>query len=103
MEFYAAEYGDLQDVLTVASYADGVELVHQRLNRDGDYVVTASWVRHHGELTIATPRGMVLARVQAAAGCEVAATPAVLRACDALRAGDATVIPQLFCRLLAVA
>lgn len=103
VELYAAAYGDLEDVLTVASYADGVQLVRQRLPRDGDYVVTASWVRHHGELTVTTPRGMVLARVQAAAGCTVAASPAVLQACEALRAGDLSAITRLFGRLMAAA
>jgi hypothetical protein len=103
VELYAADYGDLQDVLTVASFSDGVALVRQHLARDDDYVVTASWVRHHGELTVTTPRGLVLARVQAASGCLVAATPAVLRACDALRAGNTTPMAQLFGRVLAVA
>lgn len=103
VEFYAADYGDLEEVLTVANYADGVQLVYQRLVREGDYVVTASWVRQHGELTITTPRGMVLARVQAAAGCVVTATPAVLQACEALRAGNPSAITQLFGRILAVA
>lgn len=103
VELYAADYGDLQDVLTASSFADGVTLVRQHLSRDGDYVVTASWVRHHGELTATTPRGLVLARVQAASGCLVAATPAMLRACDALRAGNTTPLAQLFGRMLAVA
>lgn len=103
VELYAAGYGDLQDVQTVASFADGVQLVRQHLARDGDYLVAASWVRRHGELTITTPRGMVLARVQAAAGCVVVASPAVLQACDALRAGDPSAVSQLFCRMLAVA
>ncbi len=103
MELYAAEYGDLEDVLTVAQFADGVQLVRQRLAPEGDYVVSASWVRHHGELTITTPRGMVLARVQAAAGCVAAAAPAVLQACEALRAGDSAEISQLFGHMLAAA
>lgn len=102
-EFYAAENGDLEDVQTVTRFADGVQLVQQRLTPDGDFVVTASWVRHHGELTITTPRGMVLARVQAAAGCVVSAAPAVLQACEALRAGDSLAMWQLFGRMLAAA
>lgn len=103
VEFYAAQYGDLEDVQTVARFADGVQLVQQRLAPDGDFVVTASWVRHHGELTIATPRGMVLARVHAAAGCVVSPAPAVLQACEALRAGDPSAISQLFGCMLAAA
>ena len=101
--FYSREYGDLEDVVTVDSFATGVQLVRERLTRDGDCVVTAAWVRHQGAMTVATPRGMVLARVEAIAGSLPAATPDVLQACESLRAGDGSGIVQLFERLLEAA
>ncbi len=82
--FYAHDYGDLEDVATVESFDAGVQLVRDRLARDGDYVITASWIKHRGEMTVATPSGMVLARIEA-------------------RTGDASRIEQLFGRMLEAA
>src|SRR5258706_4112354 len=101
--FYAHDYGDLEDVATVESFDAGVQLVRDRLARDGDYVITASWIKHRGEMTVATPSGMVLARIDADDSATPTAQPVVLDACDALRTGDASRIGQLFGRMLEAA
>ena len=101
--FYAHEYGDLEDVVTVDTFDFGVQLVRDRLTRDGDYAITASWIKHQGEMTVATPRGMVVARVEADDRDAPTPEPAVLEACDALRAGDTSRIEHLFERLLEAA
>ena len=101
--FYAHDHGDLEDVVTVESFDAGVQLVRDRLARDGDYVIAASWIKHRGEMTVATPSGMVLARIEADDSGTPTAQPAVLDACDALRTGDASRIEQLFGRMLEAA
>ena len=101
--FYAHEYGDLEDVVTVDTFDAGVQLVRDRLTRGGDYVITASWIKHQGEMTVATPRGMVVARVEADGGGTPTPGPVVLEACDALRVGDTSRIEHLFERLLEAA
>lgn len=101
--FYAQEYGDLEDVVTVDTFDAGVQLVRDRLARDGDYVITASWIKHQGEMTVATPRGMVVARVEADVSGVTTTQPVVLDACAALRTGDASRIEQLFGRMLEAA
>lgn len=101
--FYANDHGDLEDVVTVESFDAGVQLVRDRLARDGDYVITASWIKHRGEMTVATPSGMVLARIEADDRGTPTAQPVVLDACDALRTGDASRIEQLFGRMLEAA
>ena len=67
-----------------------------------DYVITASWIKHQGEMTVATPRGMV-ARVEADVSGVTTTQPVVLDACEALRTGDASRIEQLFGRMLEAA
>ncbi len=101
--FYDHHYGDLEDVITVATFETGVQLVRDRLTPDGDYVITASWIKHQGEMTVSTPHGTVLARVEADDSGAPAARPAVSNACGALRAGDAAPIEQLFGRELEAA
>ena len=101
--FYAHEYGDLEDVVTVDTFDAGVQLVRDRFTRDGDYMITASWIKHQGEMTVATPRGMVMARVEADVRDAPTPEPVVLEACDALRAGDASRIEHLFERVLEAA
>lgn len=101
--FYAQEYGDLEDVVTVDSFDAGVQLVRDRLARDGDYVITASWIKHQGEMTAATPRGIVVARVEADVSGAPTTQPVVIAACEALRTGDASPIEQLFGRMLEAA
>ena len=101
--FYAPDYGDLEDVVTVDTFDAGVQLVRDRLARDGDYVITASWIKHQGEMTVATPRGMVVARVEADVSGATTTQPVVLDACAALRTGDASRIEQLFGRMLEAA
>ena len=94
--FYGLDYGDLEDIVTVDSFDACVQLVRDRLARDGDYVTTASWIKHQGEVTVATKRGMVVAHVEADASGTLAAQPAVIEACQALRAGNTACIEQLF-------
>jgi hypothetical protein len=101
--FYAQEYGDLEDVVTVDTFDAGVQLVRDRLARDCDYVITASWIKHEGEMTVTTPRGMVVARVEADVSGPLTTQPVVRYACDALRTGDASRIEQLFGRMLEAA
>lgn len=101
--FYAHDYGDLEDVVTVESFDAGVQLVRDRLAREGDYVITASWIKHRGKMTVAAPSGMVLARIEADDSGTPTAQAVVLDACDALRTGDASRIEQLFGRMLEAA
>ncbi len=101
--FYAQDYGDLEDVVTVKSFDAGVQLVRDRLARDDDYVITAGWIKHRGEMTVATPNGMVLARIEADDSGTPMAQAVVLDACDALRTGDASRIEQLFGQMLEAA
>ncbi len=93
--FYAHDHGNLDDVVTVDTFDAGVQLVRDRLARDGDYVITASWIKHRGEMTVATPHGMVLARIEADDSDASTAQTLVLDACESLRAGDASLIEQL--------
>lgn len=101
--FYEREYGDLEDVVTVDSFEAGVQLVRDRLAPDADYAITAAWVKHEGEMTVATPHGTVLARVEADDGNAPTPRPDVRDACGALRSGDASNIERLFGRMLEAA
>ena len=63
VSFYDREYGDLEDVVTLGSFEAGVQLVRDRLSADGHYLIAATWANHQGEMTVSTPRQMVLARI----------------------------------------
>lgn len=94
--FYGRDYGDLEDVIAVASFDAGVQLVRDRLMPNGHYLIAASWAERVGEMTVSTPRGTVLARVEIDDSDTPAAKPEVLQACGALRSGDAIGIEALF-------
>jgi hypothetical protein len=66
----------------VGTFDAGVQLVRDRLPPDGDYVITASWIKHEGEMTVTTPRGMVVARVEADVSGPLTTQPVVLDPCD---------------------
>ena len=96
VSFYDREYGDLEDVVTLGSFEAGVQLVRDRLSADGHYLITATWANHQGEMTVSTPRLMVLARIELADGRAPRVQPPVLKACSALQAGDTSSIAHLF-------
>lgn len=101
--FYEHDYGDLEDVVTVSTFDAGVQLVRNRLAPEGDYVIDAAWTQHKGEMTVATPSGTVLARVEIEDGHAPIAQPNVRDACSALQAGEVSGIQQLFGRMLEAA
>jgi hypothetical protein len=94
--FYDHEYGDLEDVVTVDAFETGVQVVRDRLPREGEHVIEATWANGHGLLTVTSPRGTVLARLEALDDAVHLALPPVLEACQALRLGDASSIVRLF-------
>lgn len=96
VSFYDREYGDLEDVVTLGSFEAGVQLVRDRLSADGHYLITATWANHQGEMTVSTPRQMVLARIGVADDRAPLVQPPVLKACNALQAGDTSSIAHLF-------
>ena len=96
VSFYDREYGDLEDVVTLGSFEAGVQLVRDRLSADGYYLITATWANHQGEMTVSTPRQMVLARIEVADHRAPLVQPPVLKACNALQAGDTSSIAHLF-------
>ena len=96
VSFYDREYGDLEDVVTLGSFEASVQLVRDRLSADGHYLITATWANHQGEMTVSTPRQMVLARIEVANDRVPLAQPPVLKACSALQAGDTSSIAHLF-------
>ena len=103
VSFYDREYGDLEDVVTLGSFEAGVQLVRDRLSADGHYLITATWANHQGEMTVSTPRQMVLARIEVADDRVPLVKPPVLKACSALQAGDTSRIAHLFDHLPEVA
>ena len=96
VSFFDREYGDLEDVITLGSFAAGVQLVRDRLSADGHYLIAATWANHQGEMTVSTPRQMVLARIEVANDRAPLVQPPVLKACNALQAGDTSSIAHLF-------
>jgi len=96
VSFYGREYGDLKDVVTLGSFEAGVQLVRDRLSADGHYLITATWANHQGEMTVSTPRQMVLARIEVADDRMPLVQLPVLKACSALQAGDTSSIAHLF-------
>ena len=99
VSFYNREYGDLEEVGTLDSFDAGVQLVRDRLAISGHYLIEANWSRHQGEMTVSTPRSMVVARIDAADDGAPPVQPSVRQACSALQPGDASSIEQLFDRL----
>ena len=67
--------------------------------RGVDTLINATWANHQGEMTVSTPRQMVLARIEVADGRVLRVQPPVLKACSALQAGDSSSIAHLFDRL----
>ena len=97
---YERDYGDLADVVTADTFERGVQVVRDRLAPGGDYAITAHWFGHEGEMTVATPHGTVLARVQPDHSSAPTTQPDVRDACHALQAGDASRIECLFGSIL---
>ena len=96
VSFYDREYGDLEDVVTLGSFEAGVRLVRDRLSADGYYLIAATWANHQGEMTVSTPRQLVLARIEVANDRVPLVQPPVLKACNALQSGDTSSIAHLF-------
>lgn len=94
--FYSREYGDLEDAVTVETFEAGVQVVRDRLPRDGEHVIEATWANGRGLLTVTSPRGTVLARLEALDDAMPVALPPVLEACQALRNGGASSVVRLF-------
>lgn len=101
--FYSEDYGDLEDVVTVDTFEAGVQLMRDRLALNTHLVVTANWVRNEGDLTVATLAGMVLARIDTDKGSRTELSAEVQEACALLRAGDPSLVNDLFCQLLQAA
>ena len=94
--FYDREYGDLLDVVTLDAFDAGIQLVRDRLDLSTECVVQASWTNGTGTVKVLSPRGTVLASVEAASHASVAVHPVVSRACQALQSGDASRLDRLF-------
>jgi hypothetical protein len=96
VSFYDCEYGDMTDVVTTDTFDAGVQLVRDRLPRDADYEVEATWTSGLGDMEVRTPHGTVVAHVEAVNGGDVTVQPRVMVACTALQVGDAAPLGQLF-------
>lgn len=96
VSFYDREYGDLTDVVTTDTFDAGVQLVRDRLPQDADYEVDASWTHGLGDMEVRTPRGTVVAHVEAVNGGDVTVRPRVIVACSALQVGDVAPLDHLF-------
>ena len=103
VHFYDREYGDLDDVVTVPTFESAVQLLRDRLPATSAPIVEANWTRHQGELSVRTPHGTVVARIEADWTHAPEARSEVHAACLALRSGDASTIGNLFCKLLQAA
>lgn len=101
--FYDRENGDLEDFVTLGAFDAGVQLVLDRLDAHRECVIEASWTNGRGALKVLTPRGTVLANVEAADVVDVSVDPIVNKVCQALRLGDASRIEQLFGLMLKAA
>jgi hypothetical protein len=96
VSFYDREYGDLTDVVTTDTFDAGVQLVRDRLPRDADYEVDASWTHGLGDMEVRAPHGTVVAHVEAVNGGDVTVQPRVIVACSALQVGDVAPLDHLF-------
>jgi hypothetical protein len=96
VSFYDRESGDLTDVVTTDTFDAGVQLVRDRLPRDADYEVEATWTSGLGDMEVRTPHGTIVARVEAVEGGNVTVQPRVMVACTALQVGDAAPLDHLF-------
>jgi hypothetical protein len=103
VSFYDREYGDLDDVVTVPTFESAVQLIRDRLPAAPEPVVEVNWTRQQGELSMRTPNGTVLARIDADWTHAPVAQPDVHAACLALRGGDASAVEHLFGKLLQAA
>lgn len=93
---YDREYGDLEDVVTLEAFDICVQLVRDRLGLSVECMVEAAWANGAGAVTVLSPRGNVLARIEATSQPSVAVHPVVRRACQALQAGDTSRLERLF-------
>ena len=96
VSFYDREYGDLTDMVTTDTFDAGVQLVRDRLSQDADYEVDASWTHGLGDMEVRTPRGTVVAHVEAVNGGDVTVQPRVIVACSALQVGNVAPLDHLF-------
>lgn len=101
--FYDRDCGDLEDVVTLDAFDAGVQLVLDRLDPHREHVVETAWTNGRGVLKVLTPRGTVLASVEAADALDVSVDPVVNKVCQALQMGDASRIEQLFGLMLKAA
>ncbi len=93
---YDREHGDLLDVVTLDAFDAGVQWVRDRLDLSTECMVEAGWTNGAGTVKVLSPRGTVLAKVEAASHTLVAVHPVVSRACQALQSGDASRLDRLF-------
>lgn len=103
VSFYDREYGDLDDVVTVPTFESAVQLIRDRLPAASEPVVEVNWTRQQGDLSMRTPNGTVLARIDADWTHAPVVHPDVHAACLALRGGDASAVEHLFGKLLQAA
>lgn len=88
--------GDLEDVVTLDTLEASVQLVSDRLDTRGGYVVVADWTKDRGSLKVLTPAGMVLASIDEVQVAEVTVHPFIAKVHHALQSGDTSRIRQLF-------
>ena len=96
VSFYCHESGELTHVVTTDTFGAGVQLVRDRLPKDADYEIDASWIQGLGEMELRTPLGTPVARVEALSGGKVTAQRRVIAAFSGLQVGDVAPIAQLF-------
>ncbi|MFT3815792.1 MAG: hypothetical protein QM740_20910 [Acidovorax sp.] len=102
VRFFDREYGDLDDVIVVESFAQAVQLAVDRLAcRPGDRA-DAGWTRGGGTLTVRTQDGSELLCIQPFDKPLPTVQALVSCACQELAGGDPTRMHELFealCRL----
>lgn len=103
VHFYDRAYGDLQDVVTVDTFEQGVQLILDRVDAHRGHAFEGDWVAGLGTLKVMNVTGTVLATVESSTEDDVEVDPMVHMACLALERGDASRLAQLFGRTLKVA
>lgn len=68
IQLFDADTGDLAGTATRSSFESAVQLVRCRLGVHREYYIAGTWSGQAGRLAVSTPRGKVLARIEASAG-----------------------------------
>lgn len=103
VRFFHREYGDLEDVATVESFPQAVQLAVDRLAVHPMDQTDAGWANGRGTLSVRSQHGTVLLHIEAIEQPLPTVQPHVARACQALESGDAAHAGHLFTALRQVA